>query len=290
MDENFRRRLAQLAQRSRDGIFGENVQKAQNEWDILSPQGINVFHRAVEDFYFKERNEGDNLIYQPANIFCQLLIVVYRDAKKHDEFVANEYLHAFIRDFDSVEGSCLYPQWEGLVKSAFSFKQSVNNPLLVEQSTFELFRAYNEFLNALLPYLIIGWRTALGKPYNTTIFKQPYGVKLNEFKQLANGDEGIFYIIFRIANHHLRNAIAHSNVWFDKSDNKVKYTDGKDTKTIYENDLLEVMAHLAIGSYLAQSYIAAMSAIAILESGSASDISKLPLNLVRLFHHTASAS
>ena len=282
MDKKLERRLAQLAQMTRDGTFGEKAQQASVEWDTSSPQGIAVFQKIVSDFYLVERSKDDEPLYTIANRFCQLLIVAYRNAKKQDKFVANEYVRSFVRDFDAVEGSCLYPQWEGLVKASFALKQVGGNKLLVERQAFELYRAFNEFLNATLPYLIVAWRTALGKTYSPKIFSQTYAAKLNEFRQLTNGNDGAFYIIFRLANPKLRNAIAHSDVWIDEDDGKVKYTDGKDQKIPYEISLVDFMAHLAAGSHLAQSYLAAMSVIAISESGSSMDVVKLPTHIVKL--------
>ncbi len=283
MGGNFKRRLAQLAQMSREGVFGAEAKQAYSDWNTEEPEGLEVFHKTINDFYSKLRNDDDRLIHKPANLFCQLLIVAYRDAKKRDAHVADGLLHSFVRDFEGVEGSCLYPQWESLALAALAFRQSVGNPLLVERQSLEMFRAYNEFLNALLPYLLITWRTALGKPYSNAVFGQSYAVRLNEFQKLTGGEDGAFYLLFRLANPKLRNAIAHSDVWIDKTTNKVKYTDGRKQKTPYEIDLVELIGYSAVGSHLAQSYLAAIASIAIFESGSSSELSKLPSHILKLF-------
>ncbi len=73
------------------------------------------------------------------------------------------------------------------------------------------------------------------------------GSKFNEFSQLTGGDEGAFYLIFRLANPDLRNAIAHENIWLDSETDIVKYSAGKGPKVTYEMSLIDFMGLATVG-------------------------------------------
>jgi hypothetical protein len=215
-----------------------------------------------------------------------LIIVLYREAKKKDTEVAQAIVNSFIEDFPNTENTCVFPQWESLAKASLAFKAAKNaEPVVVWQQSTRLFQAYNEFLSAFLGFFIIGWRCALSKDFSTNVLHNSYGSKLNEFDQLTGGEYGPFYLILRLAKPNLRNAIAHENVWFDRDSNIVRFTHGRRRETTEEMPLVEFMGLAALGSLIAQYYLAAITAIVILEDGKKSDIEQLPAHLIRVFIH-----
>lgn len=289
MKSELKKRLAQLQTESEKGIFGLEAQANSLEYLSLGQQNMDVFLKLINDFYnTPHKTEEDRGMAHIADMFCQLVIVVYREAKKQDEKVAMSFANAFIEDFPNAEGSCLYPQWEGLAKASFAFKSTpkTNNPLLVWQQSLKLVQAYNEFLNALLGYFLVGWRCALGKKYSEKTFSNAYGAKLNEFNQLTDGTDGAFALIFNIANYPLRNAIAHEDIWFDSESNVVRYSAGKNPKKEYQISLVDLLGYGAVGSHLGKAYIAAIATIIVLEDGLVKDKVQIPSHLMGVFNYT----
>ncbi|WP_420629926.1 hypothetical protein [Candidatus Leptofilum sp.] len=286
MNEDLKKRIAQLNEHAKAGIFGVAAQTSTFEYEGLENQGMSAFLKLINDFYQKPKNtEEDKMMANMADNFCQLMIVVYRDAKKQDEKVALAFANSFIKDFPGTTGTCLYPQWEALVNASYAFKNapSSNNSLLVWQQSLKLVQAYNEFLNVLLGYLLVTWRCALGKPYSLNVLTNTYGSKLNEFSQLTDGEDGAFYLIFRLAKPDLRNAIAHEDIWLDSKSATVRYSAGKNPKKRYKIDLGELVGLGAMGANLGQAFTVALATIIVLEDGTAKDIEKLPAHLVQVF-------
>jgi hypothetical protein len=118
---------------------------------------------------------------------------------------------------------------------------------------------------------------------NTNVLGNAYGSKVNEFAKLTNGENGPFYLYFRMADPTLRNSIAHSSIWLDSDEKKVRYVAGQQKKTEYEMDLMKFMAMGYLGSHLASSYIAALATIVVLEDGGSFVKGLIPMQLVKLF-------
>lgn len=286
MDIELKRRLIQLNEQTKAGVFGNAAQASASEYESLKNTGMPVFIKLINDFYRQQRKtEEDQMMAKIADIFCQLIIVIYRDAKKQDEVVARAFANSFIEDFPGSIGSCLYPQWEALAKASFAFKSISDNKnqLLAWQQSLKLVQAYNEFLNALLGYFLIAWRCALGKSYSVSVLGNAYASKLNEFSQLTDGEDGAFYLLFRLANPDLRNAVAHEDIWLDQATNLVRYSAGKNPKMTYEMSLEEFVGYGAVGANLGQAYIVAIASIIVLEDGTAQDIKQLPPHLIKVF-------
>lgn len=282
MDNSVKSRLAELGRLSLEGMFGDAVQAAAQDYSA-TPLGTAIFIKVVHDFYQVRATDEDGQIAQVAELFCRLLIVVYRDARKRDGAVADAFVNAFLKDYPGVQGSCLFSKWEALGRASLAFKAaSRTNPVLAWEQAKGLVQAYNEFLNGLLGFLIIGWRCALGRPISPQVLGNPYGAKRNEFSQLTGGEDGAFYLICRLARPDLRNAIAHGSIWLETAAAKVKYTD---RDRIHEMELIDLIGLAAVGSHLAQAYLVALAAIVLLVEGSSADVAQLPQHLVQLFNH-----
>ena len=84
-----------------------------------------------------------------------------------------------------------------------------------------------------------------------------------------------------------RNAIAHETIWLDSDSGKVRYEEGCHPRTEHEMDLVEFMGLAAAGSHLAQSYLAAIDVIAIMEDEYDLGKSVLPAQLVKVYDYKA---
>ena len=148
-----------------------------------------------------------------------------------------------------------------------------------------LFLSYNEFLDGLLGYLVILQRAALRKDVKPGVFSCAYGDKVRQFNNLTGGEDGAYYIFIRLARPAMRNASAHGRMWLDSSQDAVRYVDGRQSKTENVIDLTEFAGLVHLGSHLSMPYMAAVSALAILETGSDDAAARLPSELVKLWEH-----
>lgn len=264
------------------GMFGNEIRASQDEYDSL-PKGIAVFIKTIIDY--RQQTLEHVEFADIRELFLKLIIVVYREAKRIDADIALSITSSFVDDYPGVQESCLLPKWCSLTNACLAFREvaKTENKLLVWQQACQQFQAYNEFLNGLLAYLIILWRTAKSRTINTSVFSVAYANKINQFKDLTGGDDGAFYLIFRLAQPKLRNAIAHGTIWLDSSANKVRYIDGNPS-TEYEIELVDFMALCSVGSHLAQPYLAALALIVVMEKGTEQARLLLPQDLVDLFN------
>lgn len=283
MKESHARLIKQFADMAADGQFGNSIKKAQKEYDQLPP-GIAILLKFVLDFWEEIFNKNDELA-QIRNLTCQLLIVAYREAKKRDAEIAQSLVNSFTTDYPDVPESTLLPRWCSLAQASLAMREVAQskNRLMVWQQACKQFQAYNEFLNGLLAYLIILWRTKEGRPVRTNVFDIPYANKIDQFSSLTGGEDGAFYLFCRLARPKIRNAIAHETIWLDADENKVRYEEGRYPRTEHEIDLIEFMGLAAAGSHLAQSYLAAIAVIAIMEEEYELGKQVLPTQLVKVF-------
>jgi hypothetical protein len=272
--------LAQLQRLAKEGYFGPGVAE---EWESYSHLNnpLEACAKFVEDFDRYDAGEA-NEIKDIRNNLCQMLCFAYRQARRRDPAVAQEFAVAFTNDFLGHPGSALLTRWNSLAESAHAFKKLAlsQDGLLVWQQASRLFLAYNEFLNGLLGLLIIAWKIGVGQSYSLNVLDNNYGSKIHEFKQLTGGDNGLFFIIFRVAHKDLRNAIAHGAAWLDVAERKVRFTyENKREKVESSMPVIEFVALAGLGSHLGVAYLSALAAITVSEEGSVEMKERLPLQL-----------
>jgi hypothetical protein len=274
--ELSRRLLEQLSRLSLQGFFGAETAKSAVAYQALDDP-ITVCAKFVVDYYGSQVPSEKEVAWA-RDYFCQILLVVYREAKKRDPSLAHDFASSFFKDFRGQSGSALLTRWNALAEAVHAFRWALpeSNQLLVWQQASRLFLAYNEFLNGLLGLMIVAWRCGLGVTYRLGVIANSYGSKIQEFNQLTKGDNGPFYLFFRITNSGLRNAIAHGAAWLDVQEAKVRYRHGQHVKADEEMGLLEFLALVKLGTHMAEGYIAALSAIAVVEEGPPESIRQLP--------------
>lgn len=284
MKDTHKRLMQQVAEMAEEGKLGQSIKAVREEYEQL-PVGISTLLKCVVDAYQKGPNV-DEEIFRLRDLFCQLIMVTYRDAACRNQEVALALVHSLIKDYPAVQGSCLAPQFCSLVQAALGFRELAdsNNRLVIWQQMSRVVLAYNEFLNALLGFLIPCIKCSQGQQPDPAVFSMDYAVKVDQLDSLTGGEDGPFYLITRLASPKVRNAIAHSTIWLDSDAAKVRYTVGKRRKQEHKMELIEFSALALSGSYLSQSYLAAVGAIAVMEEGS--DLAKafLPPHLVRVLN------
>lgn len=282
MQSSRQQLLEQFSNLSKDGLLGDEIRSSQDEYASL-PNGIAKSLKVVADY--RQGNVAHPEMAEIREMLFSLIVVAYREARRADLNIAYGLIDGFIGDYPGVPESCLLPKWCSLANASIAMREVIPtaNKLLVWQQACKLVQAYNEFLNGLLSYLIILWRTAQGKSINTAVFSINYANKINQFRDLTNGDDGAFYLIFRITQPKLRNATAHESIWLDSETNKVKYIDGR-PPVEHEIDLVEFMTYQAIGSHIGQPYLAAIALIAVMVHGTEQEQAVLPEDLITLFN------
>lgn len=286
MKASRKKLLEQFSTMGESGAFGDEIKISRDEYNSL-PTDIAIFLKVIID-YRQETLKHSEFIEGTEEIretFLKYIIVAYREAKRVDSDIALSIINSFIGDYPGVEESCLLSKWCSLGNASLAFREVAKSEskLLVWQQACKQCQAYNEFLNGLLAYLIILWRTAKSKTVNTAVFSAAYSNKINQFKDLTGGENGAFYLIFRLAKPKLRNAIAHETIWLDSDANKVRYIDGR-PPIEHEIGLIDFMSFCSFGSHLAQPYLAAIALIVVMENGTEQEKSLLPNDLVDLFN------
>jgi hypothetical protein len=282
MKSSYETLISQTVTLGEQGFLGEEAQNETARYADL-PNDIARCIRYIDNFFSQDTEEDTK---SARNLLCQLVIVAYRDAKKQDASLAQAFAKAYIEDFRGIPGTALLPRWISLAEAALAFKNlsKSGNPSLIWQQTTRLVLTVNEFLDGLVGLLIVAWRCALGKTVNTNVLGNAYGSKVNEFAELTGGEDGIFYLIFRLADPILRNGIAHSSIWPDFEAQIVHYIVGQQAKIEYEMSLTKFMLIAYLGSHLAQAYIAALTTIVVMESGGPIAAQMIPEHLMTLFH------
>lgn len=283
MTVDYKKIIGQFIDIAKDGKLGIEIEKTQKEYEKIN----NDIARIIKYIYdvLTPKSEDDLKVTRSKAIFSQYIILAYRESKKKDEKIANALLNSFIEDFPSISNSCLLEKWRSLAESILSVKEIAGSKKRLElwQNYSRLFQSYNEFLNGLLNYLILCWKCHLGETIDLSVFESSYGNKINEFKRITNGENGVFYLIFRIANNQIRNAIAHGDIRFDTESGIIHYLVGIKNKKEKQIHLDEFMACAVLGSTIAQAYLAGIGTIVVMEGGTEKAKKLLPDFLRKAF-------
>jgi hypothetical protein len=157
------------------------------------PNAIAVSLKLVADFYSSDSTDTEEMA-QIRDLICQTFIFAYREARRENLQIAEAFLYSFVQDFPGVSESLLLPKWCSLAQASLAFKELAhsNNRLLVWQQACRLFQSYSEFLNGLLPYLIILRKISQKKSFELSVFSSSYANKINQFEAITGEDDGFF--------------------------------------------------------------------------------------------------
>lgn len=286
MKDTHQRLIQQFSQLASEGMFSQPIKASQQQYDQLKPLGgVAVLVQVAREFQ-EETEHHVQEISEIRSLICKLLIVIYREAKRQDPLIALTFVHSFIQDYPNIPESSMLPRWISLTQSSLAVREISHsqNRLLTWQIYKQQFQAYNEFLNGLLSYLIILWRTSLSKGVNLNVFDTNYANKVDDFNNLTGDEDGAFYIFSRLARPRIRNAIAHESIWLDSEAVKVCFIEGRGNNKIEsEMDFTEFVALAGIGSHFPHAYLAAIAVIAVMEDGTDFAKSLLPIQLAQVF-------
>lgn len=281
INQRSKQRLDVFHKMTLDGKFGTEIQEMAIKGSHTSVNDLLI--QSVNNIYTVDSIDDIELV-QIMHYGCQILIATYCLAKKKDPTVANSLLFSFTEDYPGVPDSNLLSRWLAFTEASLGFKSTPKtNYAPVWTSLLHLNQVCNEFFNGLLGYYILMWRCHLGKSINPNVLHNAYGAKFNELFELSDGEDGIFYMYFRLAVPKIRNAIAHSSIYLNSESNEVIYFDGKNLKTEYKIPLIEFAAITAASTRLSQGYYAALASLLILEHGSLEQKLQLPSSLVNIY-------
>jgi hypothetical protein len=276
MREDIRKQLENMFQQTQAGFFGAEAQKHAQRYANLS-NDFEVFYTVLQDFYVPVDNDNATL-FETIDLIAQLLMIVYRETKIKNPSFAAGYLHSLIMDFPGTNGTALASKWQHAASASINFRSLLNKQP-------DGLSIWNAFLAGLLGYLIIGWQIVKGKSFSLKTFNNTYGNKVEVFSQLTDGDNGVFYIIHRIANPPLRNAIAHGDAYLNQSKGEIVYSDGKDDKRKqFTIAFIDFMTLVTVGSHVPRAYFAAIAAIIVYECDGTRAKKKLPAHIYRLLN------
>jgi hypothetical protein len=279
-----------------------------NELPRLAPKDASKQALPDAEFYYGQTLDNNSIFVDFAQEFYDNIIL--EDQKAGSilisiySFILNTYCAAkvvkpeealtfyssWLYDYPGVPESCLLRKWSSLGLANYNFQNSRYSG--TEGQKWEdlrsLFKSYNEFLNALISYLIILLQISQGKQVNPGIFDSPYGSKLDQLRKLVSNDKGASYLVNNLARPHIRNAIAHEEIFPDSKNDRVIYIDGRGiNKRQYDLDYSE-FGNLAIyGSYLFHIYFASICVISVMEHGTDKEKSLLPSDLAKAYTYSS---
>lgn len=273
-EQDFSRLLTQFARLGDEGAFGPEAQVSGQEYVAL-PNDVSRAAKYLIDFY-SERDD----VSEARDYMVQSLLVIYRDASKVDVSVAKAFANGFVADFPDTNGTALLPRWTELAHACFGFKatSTSNNPSAVWQQSSLLILRMNEFLDGLMGLMLLAWRCAQGKKLSPGVLGNAYGSKVDEFAQLTGGENGAFYLFFRLARPVLRNSLAHGDAWLDIEGGVVRYRDRAKNELVL--DTAEFLMVAKLGCDLARSYIAFLAVVILLATDNQAARSLIPTHLL----------
>jgi len=233
------------------------------------------------------------------DLLCQHLLVCYREAKRHNPEVAGMLLNSLMTDARDAPGSRLFERMRSLLEALHVQKrltaQILEGPasgvpslqLIAWQAIKATLQAGNEFLNALLAFYIQVWRVRSGEVYRPDVFTSwDYSTRLQNLAKLSGGEDGFFYLLFRMADRPLRNALAHGQADWDTESGQVSFPDRdrEGNRTIASRSLEECVATPLLFSHLPHAYLAGLSAVMLLEGGNSLERISLPKHLQTTFY------
>jgi len=211
--------------------------------------------------------------------FARLIIFSYRKSKDWDAKVARQIWSSWLEDAPEVEGSRTLRKLGSLMRSARAAQVVANSDdtNLIFQQTLEIHRAFNEFINSLLPFLINALQVASGVKPSKKTFAIPYTKKLRLFHEAAKpfSSEPSMDLFRRILRTPFRNAIAHSDVELRRDLNIVRFRDSS-TGVETDMDIFEYVGLASLYTHLIQAYLGALTILMTYESKNQEEIKYIP--------------
>lgn len=273
-------RIMQLMEDTKSGFYGE---KAKEEYvKLRNSQNVRLYYTDfIGNLYSPPENNIE--LYQIGQTICENILILYRDAKKKDDAVAKALAESLFSNFPTTKETNLFTPFTSLLRAATAFQDDEKKQYNVTYTlSKDLFTTYNEFLNALLGYINIAAKAALGLKVNINSLTMVYQKKIEEFEQLNL--HYIMPIFSNLAERELRNAFSHNRFWHNKETDMIEYEVLSKSLSIQKSmPLIEFVGKSVAGSYLALGYITAMAVIQLLDIADVSYLNVLPTNIKSIF-------
>lgn len=270
--------LKSLHEDSLNGHFGLEAKSDARKYENL--HGMQAIIETVNDLC----GNLDPAFQSGFDQIANMVITTYKCVNKVDARTATAFMNSINRDFPGTHDTALALNTNNLLRAAMAFKQSGHSGsvLTVQRASMDLFLEYNEFINKILGYLLICWRLHLGKSFNTDVFYEAFGHKLNQLELLHNTSNGPFTYLLQIAKKGPRNGVAHGRNWFDLPAQKVYFrteqkqggkVSGVKTEEMTMKDFIFLCAE---GAEMCRAYIVGLGVVAVMDHGNEQDKQRIP--------------
>jgi len=277
MDGDYQELIDLTVSVAQEGKLGDSIRSALEQYKKLG--GVSVFLKCAIDAFAAESGQPPEIAAIKRD-FSRAIVHSHRTASAQCPEVAGSLVCSNLRDFPGIPGTCLLPRFNSLAMAALgsrSVAHSDDQPAIWNQVS-RLFLAYNEFLNALLGFVIL-CVVEQNPGCARRVFSSSYANRIQEIRNVS-GVHRELSVMLRLARPRIRNALAHGTAWLNPVKARVDYQDLRGKKDSIK--LTDFMALVMIGSHLAEAYLAGIGLIVIGEHGSAAVKDLLPEE-VRLF-------
>lgn len=212
-------------------------------------------------------------------------VVGYVEARRVDGAAAEAFYRSLSEDYPGAPDSALVHGWGELTTASLAFREVVQDPSRMSwQKCADLFQATNELLRGLLPFLVTLRRAALGlQPLGAAVFERSFAERVQDYRILTPDAASPFAVFLRLSEPEILEALGQGRARPDAEANVLRYQAGVNQAEERRFDLGDFFLIAAAGSHAQHAYLAAVSAIAVMESGSPAAQALFPAALASAF-------
>jgi len=258
--------LELMVEMSQGGQLGLSIQASLGDYQDLAGEG--VFLKCVIDSYTPDPGQPPEIAALRAG-FSDAITDTHSVAAIRSPDAARALIFCLLEDFPGAPGTCLLPKFNDLAMACIGFRSvamSDDRPVIWKLAS-SVFSAYNEFLNGVCGFILL-CLSEPGKVAPRTVFATPYARKLHQLQDTYAGNAHLanLPVVHRLAEPHIRNALAHGTAWLNGRQACVHYiaSNGKRNSI----SLVDFMGSAMAGSHLPQSFLAGIGTVVLMENGS----------------------
>jgi hypothetical protein len=217
----------------------------------------------------------------------QAFVVAYVEGRRVDPDAGDAFYRSLSEDYPGAEGSALLHSWASLTTATLAFREVGSDASqMTWQKCVELFEATSAFLSGLLPFLITLRRATRGmEPLGAAAFDLSFAELVRDYAALIRDDGGPLGVFTTLCEPGVFEALAQARAQPDAEEGVLRYVEDADETQERRFDLASFFLVGAAGSHLQHAYLAAVSAIAVMESGSPASQALFPPALASAFSH-----
>lgn len=246
---------------------------SESEEYIQTADPLDMFRRTLREFY--DYSDVDMPVRIAGFTYMEAFLATTADIMSVSPDDGKHVVEAFIHDYPGVTGSNLAGRWSALSESCLAFKKAGSIPGNVVglwESSKSLHLAFNEFMNGLLPFIVIGLKHAKGQKADLKWFKAVFKDKIDALDSLTGGLSGRAAPLIALPDRAIRNAIGHTDIFFDREAGVVRYGEHQGgNRSEHKMSIHDFMMRAAWYSHIPHAHLAAIAAISLLMNGTDKD-------------------